>query len=216
MKIHTINLAHRADRWARNVELGREWSVEFVRVPAIETPGRGWIGCALSHQLAVYDARRRGEDYVIVAEDDIEPTQDFGLLADAIALGHAHGFDAIYGATVNAPNDINGVIPGRPAIVDMSAYSSSHLTVYFGRAFEKVLRWPFGTVSDYGLPSGPECAPPLEPPAMKRGLVLPFLAIQRDDYSDICQRVHQLAAHWKSTQAAWEKASAGFVKKETA
>jgi hypothetical protein len=68
---YVINLDERIDRWQI---IQQDWKGAFplVRVPAIrESPG--WKGCSLSHIKVVEEAKARGEPYVLVWEDDCSP-----------------------------------------------------------------------------------------------------------------------------------------------
>lgn len=212
MKLYTINLAHRTDRWARCEEIARKHGFELERVPAIETKGRGWIGCALSHQLAVFEARVRNDPYVVVAEDDFEATPLFHELRYVIEAGDHLGLDAIYGGTVSFPDGVVAIHPGiNRRLIETTTYLSSHLTVYFARAYEKMLSMPFGCGSDWNQnPHGglPDHAQPLPHPPMRRGLCWPFLSIQRDDFSDNCQRDLKLANNWRMAEDSWSGARA--------
>jgi hypothetical protein len=68
---YVINLDSRTDRWD---QIRKDWKNAFPleRVPAVEaTPG--WKGCSLSHIKVVEEAKARGEPYVLVWEDDCVP-----------------------------------------------------------------------------------------------------------------------------------------------
>lgn len=214
MKVHTINLDRRTDRWERCQEIGKQTGLHFVRAQAPEMKGRAWLGCSWSHQLAVYDAKMRGDPYVLVAEDDVEVTRYFtGWVlermienADFLELG------ALYTGTVSFAQEIAKVWPTPlGSIIETDAYMSSQLVCYFARAYDAVLHWPVGWGSDYGKdPAVPSefhdlmrCSPPIH---IRRALTLPFLSIQRSDYSDNCGRVLDLDQNWKDAEQSWQNA----------
>lgn len=68
---YVINLDSRTDRWD---QIRKDWKNAFPleRVSAVQaTPG--WKGCSLSHIKVVEEAKARGEPYVLVWEDDCVP-----------------------------------------------------------------------------------------------------------------------------------------------
>lgn len=209
--IRCINLDRRADRWARCEAIGHATpGVEFVRQRAIEIAGRPWIACTLGHQIAVFEAKLRDDPWVIVAEDDIEFTGGFSTerfralieAADRLELG------ALYTGTVSYAQEIVAVHGG---IIETDAYMSSHLTVYFARAYDAVLHWPIGWGSDYGRDPAVHSdahdrmrtAPPVH---IRRALTLPFLSIQREDVTDNVTGKGPSAAHWRDAEGSWASA----------
>lgn len=207
LQIHVINLDRRHDRWARIQEQARDnMGVSFVRQAAIDMPGHPWIACALGHQLAVFDAKLRGDPFVLVAEDDLRPTQWFGRLRELIRIGDEREFGAIYGGTVSYPDGIVG--DPTSSIVETTTILSSHLTCYYARAYDAVLSWPLGWSSDYNVdPSVPsehhERMRLLPPIPLKRGICVPFIATQISDWSDTCKRLVSLETHWRDAEEAW-------------
>lgn len=216
MKVHAINLEHRTDRWNRLQEIERATpGLHFERVPGIRMPSRrGWIGCTVAHQSAVFEARLRGDPYVIVAEDDLElaPGVDVELLERLVAEGERLEYGALYGGTVSwCGDDWKGAVraAGR-FIIETDFYLSAHLVVYYARSYEAVLRWPYGFGADYNHDTvGTNAAAHLRSlHPVKRGLVFPFVAIQRDDYSDNCEMPLALAEIWKNAERTWQSAVA--------
>lgn len=207
LTVHTINLARRTDRWARCQEIGAQYGIDFVRFPAPEMPGRGWLACSWSHQVCVFEAKMRGDPFVVVAEDDVELMPDFALSDYLRFVERADriGLDALYAGTVSYPEEVVAVHAG---IVETTTYLSSHLTVYFARGYDAVLALPVGWGSDFGrnpmIGSDPTGRMAMTPPIpMRRGLLVPFAATQRDDFSDNCGQELKLADNWKRAEQAW-------------
>jgi hypothetical protein len=209
--VSCINLERRTDRWARCQQIAVETGLTIVRAHAPDMPGRGWVACSWAHQLAVLEAKHRGDEFVIVAEDDFEPSPLFTIehFQSLIRLANTLGLGALYAGTVSYPEEVVAVHEG--VIVETTTYLSSHLTVYFARAYEAVLHWPCGWGSDFGrnpmIGSDPTGRMAMTPPIfMRRGLCVPFLAIQRDDFSDNCGQELKLADNWKRAEQAWSSA----------
>lgn len=207
LTIHCINLARRTDRWARCQEIGAQYGIEFVRTSTPDMPGRAWIGCAISHQIAVYDAKLREDPYVLVAEDDLEFTTAFSVerFEDLIVEADKIGIEILTTGTVSYAQDVVDV---HGAIVETHAPLSTQLTCYFARGYDKVLRLPIGFGADWGQDPGVPGEHvdrmrmlPSEP--MRRAVTLPFLTIQRDDWSDNCGQVLRLADNWKRAEESW-------------
>lgn len=220
LTLHAINLPHRTDRAKRLQEIEAAVpGIHFELFPAIKLP-RAWIGCHLSHQAIVFEARLRKEPYVIVVEDDIEfvPGFHYEHLLDKIELADSAAFDCLHGGTVSYADKIGGIFTSvydigmhtaHPVrIVQTEQYMSTQLVVYFARGYEKYLRLPFGHGIDFN--ANAVATPPehyVEPPdAFKRGLTVPFLAIQRDDFSDNEGRHLKLADAWRDAEQSWKNA----------
>lgn len=71
-----INIEHRTDRLGRCMNWLEESGVpdeKIKRVDAIYTPGRGHIGCMVSHIRALETFLQSGGSYGLILEDDFEP-----------------------------------------------------------------------------------------------------------------------------------------------
>lgn len=74
---YVINLDDRPERWEM---MQRDWRgyLNMIRVPAVKH-ANGHIGCGLSHIKAIKEAKARGDEYVLVLEDDCIPNPELGI-----------------------------------------------------------------------------------------------------------------------------------------
>lgn len=210
MTLHAtvLNLPRRTDRWLRCLEIAAATPglvLEQAWTP--EIPGLPTVGCALAHQIAVHRAALAGDAWVLVLEDDFElaPGFDISKALDLIQAGEDLGFDALYGGTVSHAAEV--VATYRPPevesrrIVETTTYLSSHFVVYYRSGYEKVLAWPIGTTADlYTRSRRPK-------DAMRRGLAVPFLATQRDGFSDTNRRAVEFDGIWARAETTWTRAT---------
>lgn len=95
---YVINLDRRPDRWLRTQALWSPW-LDLIRVPAVDMPGNGALGCKLSHcQLA--ESLLSNADMVLILEDDSTPLPAFkkiGLACIEEAQAHVNDWDWING-----------------------------------------------------------------------------------------------------------------------
>ena len=78
-QIYFINLSHRKDRlesFLRNIEKLGLPSNKIIRIEAISTPGIGYLGCSMSHELIYKIAHEKGFKNIMIFEDDFEALVD--------------------------------------------------------------------------------------------------------------------------------------------
>jgi len=82
LKVYTINLEHRADRWREACANYAAHGLEpraVTRFPAVAEPQFGALGCAKSHVAVLADFLcRTGDAYCLVLEDDFDFVRPFG------------------------------------------------------------------------------------------------------------------------------------------
>ena len=98
-----INLEHRTDRLGRCMNWLQESGVpeeKIHRIDALYTPGRGHIGCMVSHIRAIESFIQSNGKYGLILEDDFEPIDipsfwenyaklfDSGLQFDAVCASY--------------------------------------------------------------------------------------------------------------------------------
>ena len=66
-----INLDKRTDR-SEHIEKQLEGFKNVKRIKAVETPDNGYLGCVLSHVIALEEAIQKGYGEVLIVEDDFE------------------------------------------------------------------------------------------------------------------------------------------------
>jgi len=133
-KIIYINLDRREDRRAwMEEELNRMTpEVERERFPAINVPGRGGVGCALSHLEVIKRARAEKLPNVLVVEDDFtflitkeEWEEDLARLSNVPFDVCMLGYNLIHGEPCSEHNFLTKVIDAQTAsayIIQESMY----------------------------------------------------------------------------------------------
>lgn len=197
--VNIVTTRDREDRRARCREIvaERPWlRAEFVEAPVVPGPFK-WASCTVAHQMIVYEAYRRGLPYVIVAEDDFEPTEHFteGALVSTLHSGIVAAADAIYTGTVTAPQFEGPVFSFDTGLMPASGTMSTQFVFYFASYYQRVLSLPFGERIDSGL----ACS------ASKRMLTVPFLTTQRDGYSDLNGREMAFGDQWTRAERLWKE-----------
>ena len=182
---YVINLDERTDRWQRVQE---DWKGAFplVRVPAIrESPG--WKGCALSQIKVVEEAKARGEPYVLLWEDDCTPRNRHPFAIRALwnevlqkLATHTDKWDVVLGATsrVFKGSAFNPTLSTpNVKIHDLPHGFCAHWALWnVATTYEKLVKYRETLHEEVDVFMYKE---------FRVKVVLPFLAEQRESYSDI-------------------------------
>lgn len=210
MDIFTINLDSRPDRWNRVMAIQRAhpWA-RLHRLSAIQVPMYPVAGCTASHQMAVLMAMSDERPWVCVAEDDFEPTQFFAAWPSVVAKAEAAGLDYVIGACATSEDSTPPVFDGhiergnarRPAdhgvdLIEARNGRGTHMIVYFRKAYQKVLGFQFGLPIDAALTLHPE---------LRGGFAFPYVAVQGDDYSDLCHRPYRTSSLYIQSAVKWQE-----------
>ncbi|MFI9404310.1 hypothetical protein [Nocardia sp. NPDC052316] len=149
-----INADDQPDRWARMTArfraLGIAETVE--RLPAIRTPDRYQLGCALSHRSAVAMARARGLESILVFEDDaVFLNGATWVLRHSVAELRQTPWRLFYlgGFYLNKPNALRTDCPvaGATFLRHAPGLVTTHAIAYHERIYDQILN---------ELPSTPE------------------------------------------------------------
>lgn len=181
---YVINLEERTDRWE---QIQKEWKGTFNlnRVPAVkETPG--WKGCALSHIKIIEEAKSRGDPYVLVWEDDCTPRNRhprailelWNELLYKLSL-HQHKWDIVLGATSRAlkGGSYNSILSTKHVkVYDLPHGFTTHWILYNSSCYDRMIEYKhtLHTQIDAFIFQ-----------KFNVKVVTPFLAQQRESYSDI-------------------------------
>lgn len=182
---YVINLDERTDRW-HNVQVDWKGAFPLVRVPAIRaTPG--WKGCALSQIKVVEEAKARGEPYVLLWEDDCTPRNRHPIairslwneVLSKLAL-HTDKWDVVLGATSRAfkGSVYNSTLSTNNVKVhDLPHGFCAHWALWnVTNTYEKLVKYKETLHEQVDIFMYKE---------LRVKVVLPFLAEQRESYSDI-------------------------------
>lgn len=208
MDIFTINLDSRPDRWNRVMAIQRAYPwARFHRIAAVQIPLFPMAACTVSHQLAVLMASVENMPSITVAEDDLEPTKYFEHWPAVVAKAAELGLDYVVGAVATREDCARGGraldVPHVPqptgtpvSLVEAHNGRGTHLITYFERAYPKILGFQFGTPIDVGITMHPE---------LRGGFAMPFVAVQGDGYSDLCNRPYGTPALYLKSSEVWSE-----------
>jgi len=182
---YVINLDERTDRW-NNIQADWKGAFPLVRVPAIRA-SPGWKGCALSQIKVVEEARARGEPYVLLWEDDCTPRNRHPLAVRALwnevlpkLAGHTDKWDVVIGATSRAykGSTLNPILSTYNVKVhDLPHGFCAHWALWnVATTYEKLMKYKDTLHEQIDVFMYKE---------FRVKVVLPFIAEQRESYSDI-------------------------------
>jgi hypothetical protein len=137
---------------------------------------KGWIGCGQSHVALALKAKEKGLDWILILEDDCQPTPFFAERWPQIkkALWEERASWDIF---LGGPTDVQGPIEqDRPELIHITRGMAAHFYVLNATAYDKVLAW------------NPDRDGPIDwyfSNRLRKITTSPFLAIQRPEFSDI-------------------------------
>jgi GR25 family glycosyltransferase involved in LPS biosynthesis len=185
---YVINLDERTDRWE---QLQKEWKGVFnlTRVSAVkETPG--WKGCALSHIKIIQEAKDRGDPYVLVWEDDCVPRNRHPIAVKELwnevlykLSLHRDKWDIVLGATSRAVKGgtYNSSLSTKHVrVYDLPHGFTTHWTLYNSSCYDRMLEYKNTLDVEIDVFMFQK---------FNVKVVIPFLAQQRESYSDIESRL---------------------------
>ena len=181
---YVINLDSRPDRW---VALSRDWKGVFPlsRVSAVSA-SPGWLGCGLSHVKAIEEAKLRGDPYVLVWEDDCTtfnhtPTQVRDLWNEVLykLSIYKNEWDIVSGGTTNADrgSTFNQTLSTRYVnVYDLPFGFTTHWVLYNSSSYDRMIAWKNIQAPQIDVYIYQQ---------FRVKVVLPFLGVQADGYSNI-------------------------------
>lgn len=139
-----------------------------------------YVGSTQGHKAIVAEAKALGEDSVFVMEDDCEFTEHFSYSRwlDRIAWAKENRYDVLVGGSTRTYEEktVKRFVDGS-ALVEVSAFHSSHCVVYLSSCFDKM---ELG-VDPIDLSMGRDCG-------ARCVVAYPFVAVQRPSFSGVNQQ----------------------------
>jgi hypothetical protein len=151
---YVINLDKSGERWTK---IQNDWRGVFHlhRISAVEQ-SPGWVGCGFSHLKAIEGAKKRGDPYVLVWEDDCVPRKRNGeytkpslikkLWEQAMVKLSAHPerWDIVLGATSRVFDTPvpDPVLSGNTVkVYRLTKGFTTHWTLYNASVYDTMLKW---------------------------------------------------------------------------
>lgn len=185
LNIFVINMANRPDRWHYiNNLFGNHFNL--IRVEATKH-NEGWKGCFLSHKKCLQIAKENKLDNIIVMEDDCIPFINFPDFYNRVCLIQSHinekrnynNWHIILGGVfsnkkinVKSTTNNHGIV-----YTEIDKGFCTHLMFYNHTSYEFFIQHPINNPIDHVWHN-----------KLKAFVVLPFLANQRPNYSDISKK----------------------------
>lgn len=176
--IYCINLDRRTDRWGEAVQEFKKAVIEnkVTRISAVDLPDNPSKGNHLSHARALRDAKEKGARNCLIFEDDIEWIND-PLLFKRVVPEIPHDYGIIY-LGVNTERDCYQI---SRHLAKLTFAFSTHAYAINSNMFDKMIELnedPTTIHNDVRI-----CNEII--PNYNCFQTIPFLAGQRNDYSDI-------------------------------
>jgi hypothetical protein len=143
--LHLIETPYRIDAF-RNQENYPLIEPLLEIYPAIKKDV-GWIGCALSYQNLMWNAKRCNLDRITICEDDCEIKNDFKdkyNIINKFLNEYTSGWDIFVGIIADLPNDTNilNVIEYEGiTFVEIDKMTSTVFNIYNKSSFDKIINW---------------------------------------------------------------------------
>ena len=138
--VYVINLDHRADRWETMRKQCLSCGIQAVRVSAVKA-SPGWHGCGLSHKKVAELAKKNGNKWYLVLEDDaLFSINDWNRFIKVVPYlwEHRANWD-IFNGGVGSVEHFK-LIERNPLLYEVAGYCS-HFYFVNESAFDKMIDW---------------------------------------------------------------------------
>lgn len=199
-----INLDKRKDRLKQLTESFAGWSIPIERVKALEmTPGHK--GCSASHKKCIQIAKERGWPWVVILEDDAEPTS-YGYSQFCAALPwlwkNRDKWDIFNGGPTNGFPEFH--YENNPTIFKLKKAFSMHFILVNASAYD---RFAEIDIEEHIIDIWMNCL---------RVLCIELcIAVQKPGYSDIEKKFVQYRQGFKNTKTNIYAYLSGDLEKTT-
>ena len=181
LDIFVINLHNRPDRWHQiNHLLGKHFNL--IRVEGIQHHD-GWKGCFLSHKKCLKIAKEQNLKHIIVMEDDCVPFINISNFCNRLLKVkkqiEGQWWDIILGGVFsNEKINVKRFISNRDLLyAEIDKGFCTHLIFYNHTSYDFFIHHPLNQPIDHVWHN-----------KLKAFVLLPFLANQRPNYSDISKQ----------------------------
>lgn len=172
---YCINLDERPDRWRETRAAFEGSGITPQRFPGTRH-SEGWKGCGASHVAVVTEAKRRGQEWVLIIEDDCAPCDGFAQRWPPLReelWANRGGWDVFLGG----PTQIHGPAKHLSTNIILIGHGYAlHFYVICARNYDAVLKWDaeeHGPIDVYYRD------------IFQIATTMPLIAIQRPSPSDI-------------------------------
>ena len=200
MEAFVINLQYRTDRWEKITHTFSS-ILKLHRVEAIKNEP-GWLGCLQSHQLCLKKAKELQLSTCLVIEDDCQLTttpenfiKEWKIIKDWLD-NNLDRWNIFYGGCANVKStDVYGIIQKLPNVelIQLEYATSTHFTYYNKCMYDKIINYtPVNNTFTSNTSNNNYFPIDVIISQKARGRIItkiPFLAIQREDFSDLEKRV---------------------------
>lgn len=175
MKLYII---HKPGATERESDIKRNlaaYDYEFV-TPVL--PHNGQLSLMRTHKELIRMADRMGLTYIVVCEDDLQPTKHLPELQQYINEANILGADVLLGGVTHS---LHAKKTKNQKLIKAGDFDGTHLTVYFNRMFKRVdeLDENFNVC----------ISPAIRRAGFNTVIARPFLAMQKHYKDSMCHRL---------------------------